>query len=160
MPGERGNSVFLETWYEGLFPLDDSDALSREDWVKILEVRQAVSKVMEPLRADGVVGSSLDAQIDLHCSDSVFATLESLDDELRFVLISSYARLMHADSCPESAVDTDVDGLWVSISASDAVKCVRCWHHRDDVGSHDQHPELCGRCVDNIEGPGERRHYA
>jgi isoleucyl-tRNA synthetase len=38
-------------------------------------------------------------------------------------------------------------------------KCVRCWHHRADVGAHAAHPQLCGRCVSNIEGPGEDRMW-
>jgi isoleucyl-tRNA synthetase len=51
-------------------------------------------------------------------------------------------------------------GLWLHVHASQAPKCVRCWHKRDDVGSDARHPELCGRCVSNIEGPGETRKFA
>jgi isoleucyl-tRNA synthetase len=37
---------------------------------------------------------------------------------------------------------------------------MRCWHHRDDVGSSGEHPDLCGRCVDNVAGTGEVRRFA
>jgi len=48
----------------------------------------------------------------------------------------------------------------VKVSKSEHQKCVRCWHHRADVASHDEHPELCGRCVENIAGDGEQRAFA
>ena len=64
------------------------------------------------------------------------------------------------ESAPEGAKATDVDGLWLTVNKASGAKCVRCWHHREDVGSHEGHEELCGRCVTNIDGEGEERHYA
>jgi isoleucyl-tRNA synthetase len=86
-----------------------------------------------------------------------------LDDELRFVLITSGARVCDAAERPADAVPaTSVakDGVWISVTASTAPKCARCWHLRDDVGADPAHPEICGRCVTNVEGPGELRGYA
>ena len=82
-------------------------------------------------------------------------------DELRFVFITSDVRLDKAGGQPEDAVLTELEGadVWVSATVSEAAKCVRCWHRRDDVGSHADHPELCGRCVGNVEGPGENRRW-
>jgi isoleucyl-tRNA synthetase len=50
-------------------------------------------------------------------------------------------------------------GVWIRVQASAAPKCERCWHHRPDVGSNPTHPTICGRCVDNVEGPGESRTF-
>ncbi|HAA97192.1 MAG TPA: hypothetical protein DCE29_04820, partial [Alteromonas macleodii] len=83
-----------------------------------------------------------------------------LEDELRFVLITSGVTLTKVDSAPSDAKATDVEGLWLSVDKASGEKCVRCWHHREDVGSHEGHEELCGRCVTNIDGDGEERHYA
>jgi isoleucyl-tRNA synthetase len=55
---------------------------------------------------------------------------------------------------------TEIDGLELLLRSSDKVKCVRCWHHREDIGRHAEHPELCGRCVENVDGAGETRRFA
>jgi len=76
-------------------------------------------------------------------------------------LITSGASVMPTSAKSEDAVAAEgVPGLYVRVERSQAKKCVRCWHHRDDVGAHAEHPELCGRCVTNVSGAGETRHYA
>jgi isoleucyl-tRNA synthetase len=81
---------------------------------------------------------------------------------LRFVLITSYARVHDIAARPDAAVKADVPGLqlWLRVTPSAHAKCVRCWHHREDVGGNPEHPELCGRCVENVAGEGEQRRYA
>ena len=160
LPGDRPESVFLSTWYEGLHPLTESSPMNREFWDFVLQVREAVSKELEVLRIRNAIGSSLDAEVELYCSPDVLARLSPLEDELRFVFITSYAKVFpespeHADKLP-----TEIEGLELRLRASDKTKCVRCWHHRVDVGTHAGHPELCGRCVENVEGAGEKRLYA
>ncbi len=159
IPGERTQSVFFETWYQ--FPPEIQDEMDDAYWQQVLKVRVACSKEMEKLRVDKTIGSSLDAEIDLYCDESMHALLSKLDDELRFVLITSDVHLHHLSEKPADAVlIDDFAGLALTVKASEHAKCVRCWHHRDDVGQHSEHPELCGRCVDNVTGGGEVRHYA
>jgi isoleucyl-tRNA synthetase len=158
LPGKRSESVFLETWYEGLFPLDESSPLNRELWDFVLRIRESVSKELEVLRVRDEIGSSLDAEVELYCSKPILERLAPIESDLRFVFITSYASLR-----PKGASDTlptGIDGLELKVRASDKPKCVRCWHHREDVGKHAEHPELCGRCVENVAGPGETRLYA
>ncbi len=159
LPGERSESVFLETWYEHLFGLDAQAKLSSADWQHVLEVRAEVSRQLEGMRKSGKIGSSLDAEVVLYCSGAYFASLQKLGAELRFILITSYADLQPLQQKPEQAVATELDDLFVAARASAHEKCVRCWHHREDVGSHAEHPELCGRCIENISGTGETRRY-
>jgi len=158
LPGERMDSVFLATWYEGLFPLSDEAPMNRAFWDFVLSVREAVSKELEVLRVRDEIGSSLDAEVELHCAPDVLERLKPLQDELRFVFITSYARALPADSSV-ATLPTAIDGLELRVVACDKPKCVRCWHHREDVGSQLGHPELCGRCVENVDGPGETRRY-
>jgi len=160
LPGERGESVFLERWYDGLTPLDDGTAMNRAFWEKVISVREAVSKELEHLRVQGGIGSSLDAEVDLYCNGEYYTLLRRLQDELRFVLITSYASVLSEQYCPADALQTEIDGLKLSVTPSASPKCIRCWHHRKDVGEHPDHPELCGRCVDNVAGAGESRCYA
>ncbi|MBU0499801.1 MAG: isoleucine--tRNA ligase [Gammaproteobacteria bacterium] len=160
LPGERSESVFLETWYAGLFPLAEGDALGRAFWDEVLTVRSATSKHLEQARKEGSIGGSLDAELDLYCDPARMSLLSSLGDELRFVLISSHARLHSLEAAPTDALETDLPGLRLTVKASGHSKCVRCWHHREDVGADGAHPELCGRCVENVAGGGESRRFA
>ncbi|HIO97387.1 MAG TPA: isoleucine--tRNA ligase, partial [Leucothrix sp.] len=153
--------VLLTQWYDELFELGDNEALSEADWASIFEVRVAVSKQLEQLRKDGSIGSSLNAEVIVFASGDRFEALNKLDEELRFVLITSGAKVENTDNKPADAVEAEgVSDVWLSVKASDAEKCVRCWHHQTSVGSVAEHPELCGRCVENIDGEGEARQYA
>ncbi len=158
IPGERPASVFLDTWYPGLFTLDPGDALDRAFWDRVTQVRTALGPELERFKAAG--NGSLDAELDLYCDAELQALLGRLEAELRFLLITSAARVHPLEARPAEAVATDLKGLAVRISASPHAKCVRCWHHRAEVGSHGAHPELCGRCVENLEGAGETRRFA
>jgi isoleucyl-tRNA synthetase len=178
IPGARGESVFLEEWYQlptaeikiGTEKLgfDESGRGVGEPldwdqiWEQIIEARMAVSKELEKLRVSGAIGSSLDAEVDLYCGDKLHTYLAGLGDELRFVLITSYARVHTAGDRPADAVEAAAGGepFWIKVRASSHPKCVRCWHHRADVGNDAEHPELCGRCIENVAGPGEERRYA
>ena len=159
LPGDRAESVFLAEWYE-LPSMDGSDSMGDAFWTTCLAVRQDVNKAMEAERAAGNIRGSLDASVVLYVSEDLKAALETLGDELRFVLITSGATLTHITQAPTEAMAGDVEGLKVVVSASVAEKCERCWHRRDDVGTHADHPTLCGRCVSNVAGSGETRHYA
>jgi isoleucyl-tRNA synthetase len=157
LPGQRNTSVFTAVWY----PLPDSGALDMELWQTVLTVREAVRKELEKLRVAGTVGSSLDAEVDLYCEPALAATLRKLGDELRFALITSYARVHDADGHPADAVAAaEPAGLWITVQPSKWQKCERCWHHREDIGRDPAHPGLCGRCVENVVGDGETRHFA
>jgi len=160
LPGERAESVFLASWYEGLFPLDEAASMNREFWDLVLKVREAVGKELEVLRIKGEIGSSLDAEVELHGAPALFQRLSALEDEWRFVLITSYASVLPANPNSTHTLPTELEGLELKVYASDKTKCVRCWHHREDVGAHADHPELCGRCVENVDGAGETRRYA
>lgn len=161
IPGKRAESVFLATWHR--FPAVKEEEFGAEFWSEVLEVREAVKKELERLRVAGGIGGSLDAEVDLFCGRELHDRLAKLGDELRFVLITSYARVHNTTVVPEEAKHYALgnnDEVWVQVSASEHAKCVRCWHHREDVGANAEHPELCGRCVENVAGDGEQRRFA
>ena len=161
IPGSRGESVFLETWYE--LPQVRDEELGEAFWRQVLEVRQCVKKELEQLRVAGGIGGSLDAEVELFCGSELQSQLQQLGEELRFALITSEARVHDTTVVPDEAAHYTLesnDELWVRVAPSEHAKCVRCWHHRADVGSHDAHPELCGRCVENVAGDGEQRRFA
>jgi isoleucyl-tRNA synthetase len=158
IPGARGKSVLLETWYNGLFPLDENSVVAAPTWDKIWVIREAVSKELEKLRAVEVIGAGLEAEVHLYCDHHTVELLSVLQNELRFVLITSYSHLHLAEQRPEDAVN--YEGFWVKAQRCEHKKCIRCWHLREDVGANAEHPELCGRCVENVAGVGEVRLFA
>lgn len=160
MPGQRDKFVFTGEWFEGLFGLAEGEELNNEFWAEIQKVRGSVNKLLEVARNEKVIGGSLQAEVTLAANADLAAKLNKLEDELRFVLLTSKAQVVVADSKPADAQETDIDGLYVSVKASEAEKCERCWHHVADVGTIAGHEEVCGRCVSNIDGEGEERKFA
>lgn len=161
LPGQREPSVFFATWYDGLFTLADAEPLGREYWQQILAVKEAVNKALEEARKAGTIKGSLSAEVSLYCEPKLAGQLAALGEELRFVLITSEAYVFGEDGAgQEDAVVTDMSGLRVAIKPTAFDKCARCWHHRPEVGSHEAHPDLCARCIENTEGAGEQRRFA
>jgi len=156
IPEQDQQYVFTALWHE-LPEVSRAAAISDQDWQTVLHVKSAVNKQIEAARNTKVIGASLSAQVKLWANDELKAVLDKLGDELRFVLITSAATVQTYDQQGEA---TELEGLRVQVLPADGVKCVRCWHVRTDVGVHADHPELCGRCVDNVVGQGEVRHYA
>ena len=137
-------TIFTETYAQ----LDAADNVLMAKWSRIREIRDVVNKDIEALRAEGKVGSSLQAEVQLTVPADDFALLSLLGDDVKFVFITSAIYLVAG-----SAVSTVV-------SASKHVKCERCWHYRDDVGIDPAHPTICGRCISNLVGSGEQRKHA
>ena len=160
IPQAGAESVFLTEWYQGLATLPEDDSqpmLTRAYWQQVMAVKTAVNKEIEEARTRKEVGSGLSAEVTLYVTPELKERLALLADELRFVLITSSATL--SDQNGEGQA-TDVVGLNVKVTPSTYTKCVRCWHYRADVGSHADHPEVCARCVENVAGQGEVRHFA
>jgi isoleucyl-tRNA synthetase len=153
LPGKRDDSVFL-----ALFEEPESAGDTAINWDALIDVRETVSRALEALRDQGTIGSALQATVVVHADGPLKNTLQQLGDELRFVFITSEATVTGLAEAPADAVAGE--GYKVSVGVSEHEKCVRCWHHRADVGSSPEHPELCGRCVINVSGPGEQRTSA
>ena len=160
IPGDKSESVFCEQWYEAVAHIQPDVQLGDAYWQQVVEVRRAVNGALETARSEGLIKGGLDAAVVLYASDQLAGTLNALEDELRFVLITSGAKVKALTQASSSARATDLDGLKIEVMRSENEKCDRCWHRRDDVGQHEHHPSLCGRCVENIDGSGEVRHYA
>ncbi|HET7061958.1 MAG TPA: class I tRNA ligase family protein, partial [Nitrosospira sp.] len=149
LTGDREGSVFLHTWHAFPEQLGGEDLIWR--WTRIRELRSRVQKALEEARAEGRIGSSLAAAVEIYMQGEDFALLDSLKDDLRLVLITSQAQAILALGSTDERV---------VVTPSGYPKCERCWHYRADVGIDPEHPRICGRCVSNLYGSGEIRHYA
>ncbi len=147
--------VILHDWANAddvITPANHADyATLKPKWEAIRGMRADAAKEIEVLRADGKVGSSLQAELEIHAPEGIVNALASLGDDLRFVMITSAAKVVKLASEAEQKI---------VVTPSTHKKCERCWHYRADVGSHAEHPTICGRCVSNLFGAGEARKYA
>jgi isoleucyl-tRNA synthetase len=131
-------SIFLETFS----PMDAPDAALLDKWSRIREIRDFVNKEIETVRAEGKLGSSLQAEVDFGAAPADYQVLASLENELKFLFITSVARVQAGERA-------------VKVTPSANAKCDRCWHYTPDVDAQG----LCGRCRSNLNGPGEDRHF-
>lgn len=161
LPGEREKYVFTGEWYTGLFGLAETEAMNDPFWDELLKVRGEVNKVIEQARADKKVGGSLEAAVTLYAEPELAAKLTALGDELRFVLLTSGASVAdYAQATADAQQSELLKGLKVALSKAEGEKCPRCWHYTNDIGQVAEHADICGRCVSNIAGDGEKRKFA
>lgn len=157
IPGKKQESVLLTEWYTDLNELPVDAKMNQTYWETIRAVRDAVNKEIENQRNAGMIGSALEAEVSLYCAPDLKTKLDALKNELRFVLITSFAKV-HAENT--DTVATDLSDLSLEIKATTNAKCERCWHRLPDVNMNSNYPGLCGRCVENVAGNGELREYA
>ncbi|CAI0969027.1 isoleucine--tRNA ligase [Serratia ficaria] len=161
LPGKRAQYVFTEEWYDGLFGLAEGESMNDAYWAELLKVRGEVNKVLEQARADKRLGGSLEAAVTLYADGELAARLNSLQDELRFVLLTSAARVAPLADAPADAQTAEsLKGLKIAFGTAEGEKCPRCWHYTTDIGLVAEHADLCGRCVTNVAGDGEKRKFA
>ena len=145
---DADKTVFEDVWYE--LPKHELSEKEVLVWEDVVNVRALVNRAIEEKRAQSLVGSSLQSEIDIHADGQLYASLTSLNDDLRFVMITSRANVYQKVG----------SGVKIEVTPSAHKKCDRCWHYRADVGSDPDHPTICGRCVSNLFGAGEVRKYA
>lgn len=158
IPGQTEKYVFTTEWYD--IPVaSTANLISEADWQTLISVKSAVNKQIEAARNAKLIGSNLSAKVELWANAELKAILDQLDNELRFVLITSTVMVNTFDAAQGEA--TEIEGLRVKVSAAEGEKCARCWHVLPDVNTHVAHLGLCSRCIINLPtGQGEERKYA
>ena len=158
IPGEKQESIFAHTWSDlSSYVLEESEM---SKWLTILELRNKVNRELEEARNNKVIGSGLEAELTLTVGKGIYTLLSEIGSELKFVLITSSAKLLLDDNLSSDKVADEIEQAQISITASSYPKCSRCWHKCEDVGQDESNPELCGRCIGNITGKEENRIYA
>jgi isoleucyl-tRNA synthetase len=157
LPGIPNESVFFNTWHQ--FPTG-AERNSPINWPALIALKADVARELERLRTLGSLGSSLEAEVTVFVPDALAEQFAAMHDELRFLLITGDAKVASLSALPAAAVKASQEEVWIEVKPSNSPKCVRCYQLRADVGSNPNHPEICARCVINVEGPGEERHFA
>jgi isoleucyl-tRNA synthetase len=142
----KGRSIHAETFPEPLGLPDDDGLLSR--WERLIQVRDEASKALELARAAGTIGSALEARLVIEADDETCDLLRSFGDGLHFLFIVSEIEL--GAVAAEAWRSEALPGLAVEVQTASGTKCERCWNYTLDVGSSDEWPGVCGRCVGHI----------
>jgi isoleucyl-tRNA synthetase len=157
LPGIPNESVFLNLWHQ--FPAG-AERVSTINWPAMIALKADVARELERLRTLGTLGSSLEADVTVFVPDALLSQFETMHDELRFLLITGEAKVANLSALLATAVRATQEDMWIEVKPSQSPKCVRCYQLRPDVGSNPEHPEICARCVVNVDGPGEERRFA
>jgi isoleucyl-tRNA synthetase len=156
MPSDREESVFFAEWPE-LSNISNTN-IKNQDWKIIIEIRNIVNKILEDKKSEGIQ-KSLEAEVTIYAKQSLLDVLGKLENELRFIFITSEASIKPISDALDinDIISTEIEGLKVKVTKTDHIKCQRCWHHVENIGFNEDHPSICDRCVQNIEGEGEIR---
>ena len=158
MPWKHGRFVFTEEWSKDLFDLDEGSRFGMDFWEYVKNVRDEVNRHIELARKDGSIGGSLEAEVTVYADDDGREKLGRLEDELKYVFITSTAEVKPLAEAPAELQDSLVKGIKIAVAASNAEKCERCWHREGSVGH--LHEGICDRCSSNVYGDGEVRRFA
>lgn len=156
MPKRPSSSVFFAKYPQLPMPEDAESRNAR--WGRLSQLRDAVNASLELLRQEKKIGSGLDAELQLYVNQDWQTFLQPLGEELRYFLMTSACSVQAYSEHPAGSEDS-LSGVIIQVQPSTAKKCARCWHRRADVGQHAEHPEICGRCVTNLDLPGENREF-
>jgi isoleucyl-tRNA synthetase len=157
LPGIPNESVLFNTWHQ--FPAG-AERVSAINWPALIALKADVARELERLRTLGSLGSSMEADVTVFVPDALAGQFAAMHDELRFLLITGDAKVAPSSTLPATAVKGSQEEVWIEVKPSTSPKCVRCYQLRADVGSNPNHPQICSRCVINVEGPGEERRFA
>jgi isoleucyl-tRNA synthetase len=157
LPGIPNESVFFNTWHQ--FPAG-AERNSAINWSALIALKADVARELERLRTLGSLGSSMEADVTVFVPDALTAQFAAMHDELRFLLITGGAKVAALSTLSATAVKASQEEVWIEVKPSTHPKCVRCYQLRADVGSNPAHPQICSRCVMNVDGPGEDRCFA
>lgn len=159
LPGVHDKYVFTAEWFKGLKELPADTQFSDAYWQEVKALRDEVNRALEEARKAGTIGGTLEAEVTLYAGEKEQAVLKALEDELKFVLLTSKATVLDLAAAPAEAFAA-TDTLKVSVVKSQAHKCERCWHYEEGVVTEGEHAGLCPRCIANIETAGETRRFA
>ncbi|MDT4895502.1 MAG: isoleucyl-tRNA synthetase [Acidobacteriota bacterium] len=140
---ERVASVHLAEFPQAR---NEPDAELIERWTELFYVRDMVLQVLEHERASKVIGSSLEARVNISASGATYDLLQRYRDELRYLFIVSQVNVQQAG---DSLLANDVK-VEVSVERAEGEKCERCWNYSTHVGESTRYPTACERCVEAL----------
>ena len=146
MDDKKFESIFLEEWSSDKFIINDDEKAIGDI---LFSLKHLVSKELDEARNKELIGSSLDATLQLNVDRETYNTLIKYEDELKFIFITSECKLKVHDA---------KDQIKVLVEKNNNQKCDRCWHKHESVGKIKEHEKICSRCYSYIYEDGEKRY--
>jgi isoleucyl-tRNA synthetase len=143
LPASSGEATPLASVHLAEFPVAAGhDEELRVRWLRLFEIREEVLRALERERVAKVIGSSLEARVEITAAGKTHALLERYREELRYLFLVSQVELReHADA-------ELTDGFQVSgVARAGGEKCERCWNYSTRVGESARYPTACERCI-------------
>ncbi|QCI24248.1 isoleucine--tRNA ligase [Buchnera aphidicola (Muscaphis stroyani)] len=163
LPKNKSKYVFTEEWYNKLFYLEKSDCLDHKFWNKLIQIKNEVNKFLEEEKKDTKISSSLEFSITLYVEYKLAKTLEILGKELKFIFLTSQAKIKLYDTAPKNTKKSKVISfLKIKLEKIKGIKCPRCWHYipnLDNLMNKSINQNICTRCILNTTGIGEQRIF-
>lgn len=137
IPGTTEDSPHLSTWQAVQF---EATAEEQATWLALFEIRDQALTPLEKARQDKLIGKSLEAKLTVNGSGDAFEVVKANSEFLRELLNVSQLEV-------ESTESADLQFI---VAKADGEKCARCWHFETDIGQNEEHPTICGRCVEAV----------
>jgi isoleucyl-tRNA synthetase len=133
------------------------DGESLEEWEMLLEVRSNVLKCLEEARIKRSIGSSLEATVGISAMDETLkSVLERYSEELPHLFIVSDVSLDNELQDYDVQVKDPDEKIVVGVRRAPGTKCTRCWNYSESVGLSSEHPQICNKCLVNLN---EEKEY-
>ena len=124
IPFKNGESVMLASWPD--LPSYYEDERLAERWDVLLQLREEVNRALEAARKEKIIGSSLQASVELYPDEELYEKLVSYDALLPTVLIVSSTVLHKPGDEPGQTVTHRNSALRLKVKRTRG-KCQRCW---------------------------------
>ncbi|MCA1574406.1 MAG: isoleucine--tRNA ligase [Acidobacteria bacterium] len=140
---QRAASVHLGTFPEAN---QQTDTSLLSEWNRLFEIREDVLRALEESRTAKLIGSSLEARVEISAAGGAYELLERYKNQLRYIFIVSQVDVLPSEEGASGAV--------IKIHCAAGEKCERCWNYSTRVGESSRYPTVCERCapaLDEIE---------
>jgi isoleucyl-tRNA synthetase len=134
MKGPKAESIFLSDFPKA--PAVWKDAALIAKFEELLKVRGLAQKQLEELRAQKVIGASLEASVRVTADGATYQALETFGGLREFLIVSD--------------VKLDKGALSVHAEKAAGEKCVRCWIYSTHLGEDPKWPGVCPKCVEAL----------
>jgi len=141
----RPASVHMSTFP---VPGGEGEAELAESWKWLFHVRDDVLRSLEEARVEKLIGSSLEARVELAASGASYDILKKHESDLRYLFIVSEVILLKREGL---VVSPTASGIGVKVSRAPGQKCERCWNYSIHVGESQRYPTVCERCLAALE---------
>ena len=140
----RNNKLSIHLQDFLITPENYKNSNINEMWIVLKQIRKVITGSLEKKRAEKIIGSSLEAHIDVYLEKSILEKVKNYQmDEIS--ITSSFSLHELTNSVDGFALE-EVSNVKVSVTKTTGKKCQRCWKYKEEL----IRDEICNRCENAI----------